>query len=53
MSKRCQEKSGTGDYSGRRKKWADSDVDSAMGAVKTGQLTVSAAAIKFSVPRKT
>ena len=53
MSKKRQEKSGTGDYSGRRKKWADSDMVSAMRAVKMGQLTVSAAAIKFSVPRKT
>ena len=53
MSKKRQENSGTGDYSGRRKKWADSDMVSAMRAVKMGQLTISAAAIKFSVPRKT
>ena len=53
MSKKRQEKSETSDYSGRQKKWADSDMVSAMSAVKMGQLTVSAAAIKFSVPRKT
>ncbi len=53
MLKNRQIKSGVGDNSGQRKKWADSDMVSAMSAVKMGQFTISAAASKFSVPRKT
>ena len=53
MSKKHQDKTGTGNSRGRRKTWADDDMVSAMDAVKSGHFTISAAATQFSVPRKT
>ena len=53
MSKKRQDKTGTGNFRGRRKTWADNDMVSAMDAVKSGHFTITAAATQFSVPRKT
>ena len=53
MSKKRQDKTGTGNSRGRRKTWADNDMVSAMDAVKSGRFTITAAATQFSVPRKT
>ena len=53
MSKKRQDKIGTGNSRGRRKTWADNDMVSAMDAVKSGHFTITAAATQFSVPRKT
>ena len=53
MSKKRQDKTGTGNSRGRRKTWADNDMVSAMDAVKSGHFTITAAATQFSVPRKT
>ena len=53
MSKKRQDKTGTGNSRGCRKTWADNDMVSAMDAVKSGHFTITAAATQFSVPRKT
>ena len=53
MSKKRQDRTGTGNSRGRRKTWADNDMVSAMDAVKSGRFTITAAATQFSVPRKT
>ena len=53
MSKKRQDKTGTGNSRGRRKTWADNDMVSAMDAVKSGHFIITAAATQFSVPRKT
>ena len=37
----------------RRKQWSDDNMISAMEAVKTGQMSVNVATIRFSVPRNT
>ena len=44
MSKKRQDKTGTGNSRGRRKTWADNDMVSAMDAVKSGRFTITAAA---------
>ena len=53
MSKKHQDKTGTGNSRGCRKTWVDNDMVSAMDAVKSGHFTITAAATQFSVPRKT
>ena len=53
MSKKRQDKTGTGNSRGRQKTLADNDMVSAMDAVKSGRFTNTAAATQFSVPRKT
>ena len=53
MSKKRQDKTGTGNSRGRRITWADNDMVSAMDAVKSGHFTITAAATQFSVPRRT
>ena len=53
MSKKRQDKTGTGNSRGRRKTWADNDMVSAMDAVKSGHFTITAVATQFSVSRKT
>ena len=53
MSKKRQDKTGTGNSRGRQKTWADNDMVSAMNAVKSSRFTITAAATQFSVPRKT
>ena len=53
MSKKRQDKTGTGNSRGRRKTWAANDMVSAMDAVKSGRFTITAAATQFSAPRKT
>ena len=53
MSKKRQDKTGTGNSRGPRKTWADNDMVSVMDAVKSGHFTITAAATQFSVPRKT
>ena len=41
MSKKRQDKTGTGNSRGRRKTWADNVMVSAMDAVKSGRLHIS------------
>ena len=48
MSKKRQDKTGTGNSRGRRKTWADNDMVSAMDAVKSGRFTITAAATQHS-----
>ena len=52
MQKKSVPKSGFGTSHGPRKCWEDKDMIMAMNVVKEGGLSVSAAASRFSVPRK-
>ena len=53
MQKKRVPKSGPGTSHGPRKCWEDKNMVMAMNVVKEGGLSVSAAASRFSVPRKT
>ena len=52
MSKKSQDKTGTGNSRGRRKTWADNDMVSAMDAVKSGHFTITAVLHSFLYPER-
>ena len=53
MAKEGIKKPGSGNSRGTRKSWEDKDMVAALEAVTASELTISAAASRFSVPRKT
>ena len=53
MAEKSRSKTASDGRSKQRKLWDDQDMKSAMSAVRAGQLSISAASSRFSVPRKT
>ena len=53
MAEKSRSKTASDGRSKRRKLWDDQDMKSAMSAVRAGELSISAASSRFSVPRKT